>query len=176
MQTKDDYEWGVASLARAPAMLDAWLRGIDETRAHRNEGGDSWSPFDIVGHLIHCEETDWLPRARIILEHGEAQPFEPFDRFAQMGEPKTATLDAALDLFTEWRGRNLAELQDLDLGPDAFARKGTHPELGRVTLGELLASWVTHDLVHIRQIARVLAQEHADRVGAWSEYLPILNP
>ncbi|MEM7305574.1 MAG: DinB family protein [Planctomycetota bacterium] len=168
-------ELAIASLRRAPAVYDALLRGRDEAEARLNEGDDTWSAFDIVGHLIHCEETDWLPRAKILLEHGEARPFEPFDRFAQMGAPKAATLDAELDLFAEWRARTVDELVSLDLGSAELERTGTHPELGRVTLGELISAWTTHDLVHVRQVSRVLAKAYRGRVGVWAAYLPVLD-
>jgi len=174
MQTIAELDRGTASLARTPKVLDALLRGLDERGARRSEGGETWSPFDVVGHLIHGEETDWIPRARIVLEHGEARPFDPYDRFAQMAQPKAATLDAELDLFAARREESLAALAALDLRDADLARTGTHPALGIVTLGQLLSTWVVHDLVHLRQVARLLALEQRGEVGAWVAYLPLL--
>ena len=173
MQTIADLDRGTASLARTPKVLDALLRGLDERAARRSEGGETWSPFDVVGHLIHGEETDWIPRARIVLEHGEARPFDPYDRFAQMAQPKAATLDAELDLFAARREQSLAALAALDLRDADLARTGMHPALGIVTLGQLLSTWVVHDLVHLRQVARLLALEQRGEVGAWVAYLPL---
>ena len=173
MRSLDDLQRGLASLRRTPPTLDAWLRGLDAAQARQNEGPDTWSPFDVVGHLIHCEQTDWIPRARIVREHGPDVPFEPFDRFAQMAQPKAATLDAELDLFAELRAANLAELEGYGLGDADLERAGTHPELGPVTLGQLLSAWVAHDLVHIRQIARVLTGGYRDDVGPWAPYLSL---
>jgi len=174
MRNEADLARGRALLARTPPMLDAWLRGLDDETLRRNEGAGTFSPFDVVGHLIHGEETDWIVRARIILEHGESRPFEPFDRFAQMNVPKAATIGEALERFAELRARNLAELADLKLEPSDLERTGTHPALGRVTLGNLLSTWVAHDLVHIRQIARVLAETERGQLGPWTAYIPLL--
>ena len=165
----------VAILSRTPATLDAILRGLPDGWIDAHEGGDTWSPFDVVGHLIHGERTDWLPRARIILERGESQPFEAFDRFAQFAESKGRTLASLLDEFAELRQQNLAALTALAPTDADLDRRGRHPALGVVTLRQLLATWVAHDLDHISQIARVLARQYADEVGPWRAYLRVIS-
>jgi DinB superfamily len=175
----------IALLTRTPATLDALLRGLPDIWVRRNEGrasegrgkegNDTWSPFDIVGHLIVGERTDWMPRARIILQHGEARPFDPFDRFAQEKESQGKSLAQLLDEFARLRKENLAALQALNFQPEDLARRGTHPELGVVTLSELLATWAVHDLTHIHQISRVMAHQYRDAVGPWSAYLGVLK-
>jgi hypothetical protein len=162
-------------LARTPATLDAMLRGLPEAWIVANEGGETWSAFDIVGHLIHGEQTDWMPRAKIILEHGDARPFDKFDRLAQFKESAPRTLDSLLDEFAARRRRNLDELRALALTPADLDRPGRHPELGPVTLGQLLATWTAHDLDHVMQISRVLARQYSDAVGPWRAYLRIIS-
>ena len=170
-----DLDDATAVLARTPAVLDAWLRGLPDAWARADEGPGTWSPFDVVGHLIHGERTDWLPRARIILAYGESRPFEPFDRFAQERESRGRTLDDLLDEFAFLRAESLDALRDLDLDHTHFGRRGTHPELGAVTLGQLLATWVAHDLGHLAQIARVMAKRYRDEIGPWAAYLPVVT-
>jgi hypothetical protein len=170
----------VAVLARTPAALDGLLRGLPDVWVRGNEGRskdgkDTWSAFDIVGHLIVGERTDWMPRARIILEHGEARPFDRFDRFAQMKQSEGQSLEQLLDEFARLRKENLAALQSLNLRPEELTRRGIHPALGAVTLSELLATWVVHDLTHVHQLSRVMAQQYRDAVGPWSAYLGVLN-
>jgi DinB superfamily len=162
-------------LARTPATLDAMLRGLPAAWIGANEGGDTWSAFDVVGHLIHGEQTDWMPRAKIILEHGDARPFEKFDRLAQFKAPAPRTLGSLLDEFAALRRRNLDDLRALALTPADFDRPGRHPELGPVTLGQLLATWTAHDLDHVMQISRVLARQYSDAVGPWRAYLRIIS-
>jgi uncharacterized damage-inducible protein DinB len=162
-------------LGRTPATLNELLRGAPVEWTSGNEGSDTWSPYDIIGHLIHCEETDWMPRARIILEHGEERAFEPFDRFAQFEKSKRKSSDDLLREFETLRKRNLAALDQMRLTSDKLALRGTHPELGGVTLRELLATWVVHDLSHIAQVARVMCKQYTQAVGPWKEYLPILS-
>jgi DinB family protein len=169
-----------AILSRTPASLDALLRGLPDrlvrsNEGHTKDGKDTWSPFDIVGHLIVGERTDWMPRARIILDHGEARPFHPFDRFAHEKESRGKSLKQLLDEFARLRRENLAALQALNLQPEDLARRGTHPELGVVTLSELLATWAVHDLTHLHQISRVMAHQYRDAVGPWSAYLGVLH-
>jgi hypothetical protein len=164
-----------AVLARTPATLDALLRGLPEGWIHAHEGGDTWSPFDIIGHLVHGEQTDWLGRARIILEHGEARPFDKFDRLAQFDASKGRSLDELLDEFASLRRANLTELASFGLGPADLGRTGTHPAFGRVTLGQLLATWVAHDLDHVVQISRVIARQYSDEVGPWKAYLRVIS-
>jgi hypothetical protein len=165
----------VALLARTPATLDALLRGLPDEWTAANEGEDTWSPFDVIGHLIHGERTDWLPRARIVIEHGEARAFDPFDRFAQFALSKGCTLASLLDEFAALRQQNLRELTALGITDADLDRRGQHPELGPVTLRELLATWVAHDLDHVMQIARVLGRQYSDEVGPWRAYLRIIS-
>ncbi len=173
----------ISLLARTPATLDSLLRGLPEIWIRRNESrnqdqgkeNDTWSAFDIVGHLIVGERTDWMPRVRIILEHGEARPFDPFDRFAQLKETEGKTLDELLNEFARLRQENLVALQALNLQPEDFTRRGTHPALGSVTLSQLLSTWTVHDLTHLHQLSRVMAHQYRDAVGPWSAYLGVLH-
>jgi DinB family protein len=165
----------IAVLTRTPATLNALLRGLPDIWVQRNEGKDTWSAFDILGHLIVGERTDWMPRARIILQHGEARPFDPFDRFAQIKESRGKRLEQLLDEFAHLRTENLAALQALNLQPEDLKRRGKHPELGVVTLAELLATWAVHDLTHVHQLSRVMAHQYRDAVGPWSVYLGVLR-
>jgi hypothetical protein len=165
----------VAILARTPATFDALLRGLSDEWIKAHEGGETWSPFDIIGHLIHGERTDWLPRVRIILEHGDGRAFDKFDRFAQFAASEGRTLDSLLDEFAALRRDNLRALAALSLSSKDCDRRGRHPELGSVTLGQLLATWVAHDLDHVTQIARVLARQYSDEVGPWRAYLRIIS-
>jgi hypothetical protein len=162
-------------LARTPATLDALLRGLPDAWITAHEGGDTWSAFDIVGHLIHGEETDWMPRTMIILEHGDTRAFDRFDRLAQLRASAGRTLESLLDEFARLRTRNLEELGALALTPADLDRPGRHPELGPVTLGQLLATWTTHDLDHIMQLSRVLGRQYSDAVGPWRAYLRVIS-
>jgi uncharacterized damage-inducible protein DinB len=162
-------------LKRTPATLKALLGGLSDEWVTSNEGAESWSPFDIVGHLIHGEETDWIPRARMILEYGESRAFEPFDRFAMFEKSKGKTLSELLDTFERLRRESLRELDEMNLTPEMLSKPGLHPELGLVTLGQLLSTWVVHDLGHTGQIVRVMAKQYVDAVGVWQAYLPILS-
>ena len=162
-------------LARTPEVLNTWLSGLPDEWTRANEGPDTWSAFDIVGHLVHGERTDWIPRVRILLEHGESRAFDPFDRFAQFDESAGKTLENLLDEFAEARAKTLALLAEIDITPADFSRRGVHPSLGTVTLENLLATWVAHDLGHIAQIARVMAKHYAREVGPWIQYLPVLT-
>jgi uncharacterized damage-inducible protein DinB len=173
--TAFDLEEARAVLERTPAILRAWLSGLPEAWTEADEGPETWSAFDILGHLIHGERTDWIARARIVLDHGEGRAFDPFDRFAQFEESRGRSLGELLDEFAELRRRNLETLQNLELGPDDLARVGRHPDLGRVTLGELLATWTAHDLGHLAQIARVMAKRYGKAVGPWQAYLSVLH-
>lgn len=165
----------VAALGRTPPTLNALLRGLPDTWVHCNEGKDTWSPFDIVGHLIFGERTDWMPRLRIILDHGDVRPFDPYDRFAQFQDSQDKSLEELLDDFGRLRSENLAVLQALNLQRKDLARRGRHPALGAVTLSELLATWSVHDLTHVHQLSRVLAHQFRDAVGPWSAYLGVLQ-
>jgi len=162
-------------LARTPATLNSLLRDVSEEWSASNEGPDTWSPFDVVGHLIHGEKTDWIPRARIIIEHGEAGAFEPFDRFAMFEKSKGKRLNDLLDEFARLRQQSLQQLEDLQLTSELLAKRGNHPELGVVTLSQLLSTWVVHDLNHIAQIVRVMAKQYGTAVGVWRQYLTVLT-
>lgn len=162
-------------LGRTPTVLGALLRGTSASWHASNEGPDTWSAYDVVGHLIHGEETDWVPRARLILEHGESQPFEPFDRFAQRNRFAGSSLADLLDRFTGLRQANLETVRSWSLTETELGLPGRHPELGRVTLRELLATWAVHDLNHLAQISRVMAKVYAGEVGAWRAYLSVLG-
>ena len=165
----------VAILSRTPATLDALLRGLPDRWIAAHEGGETWSPFDVVGHLIHGEETDWVPRVKIILQHGEARPFDRFDRLAQFAASAGRALPELLDEFAARRRDSLRELAALQLTGADLGRRGCHPELGVVTLRQLLATWVAHDLDHVVQVSRVLARQYSDEVGPWRAYLRIIS-
>lgn len=170
-----DLNDSIALLERTPKMLDVLLRGLPELWTRTNEGDDSWSPFDVVGHLIHGERTDWIPRLRRLLESGESRPFDPFDRFAQARESEGKTLYELLDEFARLRSENLTALQGFNLGPEDYGRRGRHPSLGTVTLRNLLATWAAHDLTHLHQISRVMAHQYRDEVGPWRAYLGVMH-
>ncbi|KPK80163.1 MAG: hypothetical protein AMS25_09965 [Gemmatimonas sp. SM23_52] len=172
-----DFELGrtLEILRQTPGTLRSLLGGLSEEWISANEGSDTWSAFDIVGHLIHGDETDWIARLEIILEHGEAETFTPFDRFAQFEKSKGKSLAELLDTFEALRQENLRTLEELNLQPQQLDLTGMHPELGRVTLRQLLATWAVHDLGHIFQIARVLAKAYAAQVGPWGVYLRVLR-
>ena len=169
-----DLEEAVSVLARTPATLRAMLEAVPEPWVRQNEGGESWSPFDVVGHLIDGEETDWIPRAKIILSRS-GEPFVPFDRFAHKAKNREKTLGQLLDRFAQWRRANLETLRSFKLRGSDLSLPGVHPELGAVTLGQLLATWVVHDLGHIAQVARVMAHQYHSEVGVWEQYLPVLT-
>jgi ferric-dicitrate binding protein FerR (iron transport regulator) len=151
------------------------LRGLPDVWTHSNEGKDTWSAFDIVGHLNVAERTDWMPRVRTILDHGETRAFEPFDRLAQKKESEGKSLEQLLDDFARLRSENLAALQALNLQSADLARRGKHPALGSVALSELLATWAVHDLTHLHQLSRVMAFQYRDAVGPWSGFLGVLK-
>jgi hypothetical protein len=162
-------------LRKTPATLNSLLRDLPEPWLLQNEGPETWSPYDVIGHLIHGEETDWIPRAKMILEHGETRAFEPFDRVAMFEESKGKSIGELLDAFAQARAESLRELQSLNLTSDLLEKRGRHPELGVVTLRQLLSTWVVHDLGHVRQVVRVLSKQYRDAVGPWRAYLSILE-
>jgi hypothetical protein len=170
-----DLEQTIALLGRTPAALDALLRDLSDVWTQTNEGEGTWSAFEIVGHLIHGERTNWIARAKMILEFGEAKRFVPFDRWGQVEEIQGKSLGQLLDEFARVRSENLRELRAMNLGPEDLTRRGTHPALGGVTLSELLAAWVVHDLTHVHQISRVMAHQYREAVGPWSKYLGVLE-
>jgi hypothetical protein len=165
----------IALLARTPAALNTLLRDLPETWTLRNEGENTWSAFDIVGHLIHCERTDWMPRAKMILQFGEPQTFAPFDRSGHVREVQGKSLAQLLDEFARLRSENLQELRALNLQPEDLDRRGRHPVFGSVTLSQLLATWAAHDLNHLHQISRVMTHQYRQSVGPWSAYLGVLH-
>ena len=168
-------EYVTAVLSRTPASLDALLRGLPEFWTHRNEGGNTWTVFDIIGHLIFADRTDWMPRLRRILSEGENVPFDPFDRLGQVRENQGKTLDQLLTEFAAARERCLQELQGLNLQTTDLERRGRHPALGAVSAAELLATWAVHDLNHLHQLSRVMAHQYQDEVGPFKAYLGVLH-
>lgn len=165
----------ISLLARTPAALDALLRDLPEEWTLRNEGGNTFSAFEVLGHLIHGERTDWMPRAKRILEFGESRAFTPFDRRAQERESQGKSLPELLDEFARLRSENLAELRALNLTEQDLNRRGLHPALGAVTLSQLLATWAAHDLTHLHQISRIMAHQYREAVGPWSAYLGVMQ-
>lgn len=166
---------GMALLEKTPATFRALLSGLPDAWISSNEGPDTFSPFDNLGHLIHGERADWIPRARIIIEQGENRRFEPYDRFAQNRESAGKNLSQLFDEFDSLRAANLATLRGWNLTDRQLALEGQHPALGTVTLRQLLSTWVAHDLGHIAQTSRVMAKRYRDAVGPWRAYLPILD-
>lgn len=162
-------------LNRTPDVLRTLLADLAVEWTHENEGQNTWSPYDVVGHLIHGEKTDWLVRAEIILGNDNLKKFEPFDRFAQFENSNGKTIKVLLSEFKALRKENLDRLISKDLSDEDLKLQGNHPELGPVTLGQLLAAWVVHDLGHIAQISRVMAKQYKDEVGPWPKYMTILN-
>lgn len=165
----------IALLTRTPAALNSLLQDLPDVWTRSNEGENTWSVFDVVGHLIHGERADWMPRARMVLQFGENRTFEPFDRVAQMRESQGKSLAQLLDEFASVRSENLAELRALNLQPEDLKRRGRHPALGVVTLSELLATWAAHDLTHLHQISRIMAHQYRQAVGPWSAFLGVLQ-
>jgi uncharacterized damage-inducible protein DinB len=172
---KFQIEQAVEILAQTPATLKSLLWNLSDDWTRSEADVENWSPFDVVGHLIHADETDWIPRAEIILNGGENPTFEPFDRFAMFEKSKDKSLSELLETFAERRTESLEKLRAMDLTEEKLQLKAAHPELGAVTLKQLLATWAVHDLTHIRQIVTNLARKYAENVGAWREYLSILK-
>lgn len=168
-------EDGIPILERTPATFHAMLTGLPSSWISANEGPDTFSPFDNVGHLIHGERADWIPRARIILGQGANRRFEPYDRFAQVRESEGKSLDELLDEFARLRAENVETLRAWHLTDSQLELIAEHPELGPVTLRQLLATWVAHDLGHIAQVSRVMAKRYRDAVGPWRRYLPVMD-
>jgi hypothetical protein len=162
-------------LVRTPAVLNALLRDLPETWTLRNEGENTWSAFDVVGHLIHTEHEDWMPRARILLEFGETRAFDPLDRLGHLRPSEGKSLGELLDEFAAARSKSLDELRALNLQPGDFERRGRHPALGPVNLSQLLAAWAGHDLTHLHQISRIMAHQCRESVGPWSAYLGVMQ-
>ena len=165
----------VAVLSRTPAVLDALLGGMPSIWVQGNEGEQTWSAGDIVGHLVYAERNDWMPRVRIVLESGEARTFDSFDRFAQMRERRNIAMDQLLHEFSGARRASLAALDELKIEQEDLTRRGKHPVLGVITLSQLLATWAVHDLTHLHQLSRVMAHQYRDMVGPWGAYLGVLQ-
>jgi hypothetical protein len=170
-----DLEKSIAILERTPTVVRQLLQDLHPDWLMNNEGPETFSPYDVMGHLVHGEKTDWTSRVKIILESGTKIPFEKFDRFAMYEESKGKTIGDLFDEFDELRSENIQWLRSLDLGKSDFAKKGLHPLLGEVTLENLLATWVVHDLTHIAQISRVMAKQYKEAVGPWSEFFRLLH-
>lgn len=162
-------------LERTPSVVETMLKGISEEWVQTNEGPDTWSPYDIVGHYIHGEKTDWIPRLELILSDDPNKKFEPFDRFAQSRDSKGKSLQQLMDEFKAIRQENIIKLKSKNLTEKDFTRTGVHPKFGEVTIAQLLSTWVAHDLNHIAQISRVMAKQYKAEVGPWTEYLRILQ-
>ena len=165
----------ISLLSRTPAALNALLRDLPDSLTFSNEGPNTWSAFDIVGHLIHAEHTDWIPRATMILHHGESQTFKPFNREGQNEKSQGKSLPQLLDEFAAARTDSLAQLRAMNLQPADLDRLGRHPAFGPVTLGQLLATWAVHDLTHLHQLTRLMAHQYREAVGPWSVYLGVLQ-
>lgn len=170
-----DLNEGIAVLEKTPATFRALLDGLPEAWITANEGPGTFSPYDNLGHVIHGERADWMPRAKIILAQGAQRTFEPYDRFAQVRESAGKTLVQLLDEFADLRAQNLVTLRSWNLSDRELALQGEHPALGAVTLRQLLSTWVVHDLGHLAQTARVMAKRYREEIGPWREYLPIVN-
>jgi len=164
-----------ALLARTPATLNALLRDLPDSWTFTTEGQGTWSAFEIVGHLIHAEHTDWIPRATMILHFGETQTFKPFNREGQNEKSQGKSLPQLLDEFADVRSNSLSQLRALNLQKQDLERRGRHPAFGPVTLGQLLATWAVHDLTHLHQLSRLMAHQYRETVGPWSVYLGVLQ-
>ncbi|HBE83516.1 MAG TPA: DinB family protein [Pyrinomonadaceae bacterium] len=175
MNTVFEIEEAIAILAVTPGTLKAWLGGLPDVWTASSGDENDWRPFDVVGHLIHGERTDWISRARIVLEQGENRTFEPFDRLAQFEHSRGKTLEELLDEFERLRSENLRLLSSWELGEEQFDLVGMHPALGPTTLRQLISTWAVHDLNHIKQIAASMAKRYDREVGPWKEYLSILR-
>jgi hypothetical protein len=172
---KYSFERSIEILERTPGVFRELLSGIGEEWVMANEGPDTFSPYDVIGHLIHGEKTDWVPRAKIILQHGLSKPFTPYDRFAQFEESKGKSLQQLLDEFEEKRNENMQWFKSLKLTEADLEKRGMHPGLGEVSLRNLLATWVVHDLTHIAQVGRVMAKQYKEEMGPWPAYFRILD-
>jgi len=164
----------VTLLTRTPEVLNALLRGLPESWTMSNEGEGTWSPFEVVAHLIHAERDNWIARARTILDHGESRPFAPFDREGNFEQSRFRSLEELLDEFAQARVESLQQLSAMSLLPPDLEKKGKHPSLGAVTLSELLSTWAAHDLTHMHQISRVMAVQYRQAVGPWSKFLGVM--
>lgn len=170
------FDTALPVLRQTPRVVRALLADMPGVLLHASEGEGTWTPYQVLGHLIHCERADWMPRVDHLLTHGDSQPFAPFDREAMLKLADSPPLSQLLDRFAALRASSLSRLESLRLAPADLARPGLHPELGPVTLGQLLSTWVAHDMSHLSQIARVVATQYDQAVGPWKAYLSILQP
>jgi hypothetical protein len=172
---KYDITQSFAILDRTPSVLKVLLENLHEDWIMNNEGPETFSPFDVVGHLIHGEKTDWADRVKMIMEHGTAKTFVPYDRFAMYEISKGKKITELLNEFEELRRENMKWMRSLNLVPDDLDKKGSHPVLGEVTMGHLLSAWVVHDLTHLAQITRVMAKQYKEEIGPWTAFFRILD-
>lgn len=172
---KFDLNQAISVLERTPGVFKQLLDNISQEWTHKNEGKDTWSPYDVVGHLVHGEKTDWMPRLEIVLNDSENNTFEPYDRFAQFEMSKGKSLGDLLDEFEILRKKNLRTLKSKFLSSNDLTKQGIHPGLGPVTLNQMLSAWVVHDLGHIAQVSRVMAKQYKEEIGPWTQYLTIVN-
>jgi DinB superfamily len=170
-----DLQQSAALLAHTPATLSALLRDLPEAWLNAKEGEDTWTPIDVVAHLLYTEHSNWMPRARVIRESGESQPFPPFKRFGHLDQREGKYLNQLLDEFAQARAASLAEMRAWNLTPADLAQTGRHPALGQLTLAELLAAWTVHDLTHLHQLTRVLAVQYDEAVGPFRKFLGVLQ-
>lgn len=162
-------------LERTPHTLNALLRNLNEEWTQNNEGGETWSPYDVIGHLIHCDEYNWIPRIKVVISDSQVRTFEPLDRFAQLEKSKGKSVNQLLDEFLLVRSISLSQLKELDITNEQLSQTAIHPELGSVTLSQLISTWLVHDLDHVSQISRVMANQYKDDVGPWIKNLKILK-
>ena len=172
---KYQLDQAIEILERTPKVMQALLLGISEEWIHQNEGDDTWSPYDVIGHLVHGEKTDWMPRLEIVLSTTGTKTFTPYDRFAQFDMSKGKTIEILLQEFENLRTQNLTTLKSKNLSETDLQKTAIHPSLGTITLKNMLATWVAHDLGHIAQISRVMAKQYKDEIGPWTKYLTIVN-
>ena len=172
---KNSIEHTIQILERTPQTLHSLLYSVNEEWTQKNEGGETWSPYDVIGHLIHCDEYNWIPRIEIVISDSAVRKFEPLDRFAQLEKSKGKNLNQLLDEFIRIRFACMAKLRALNLTDEQLSKTAIHPELGSVTLSQLISTWLVHDLDHISQIARVMAKQYKDEVGPWIQYMRILK-
>jgi hypothetical protein len=175
LQLMHELQNTISLLTRTPTALGALLRGLPETWTHHNEGENTMTVFDVIGHLIHSEKTNWMPRLKTILQFGEAQPLPSFDRWGHVRECQSKSLQQLLDEFARLRAENLQELQSLHLREEDLALRGKHPALGNVTVSELIATWAVHDLTHLHQISRIMAHQYQEAVGPFHKFLGVLH-
>ncbi|HEY1040177.1 MAG TPA: DinB family protein [Bacteroidia bacterium] len=168
-------EHSIQILERTPQSLRSLLYKLDENWTQNNEGGETWSPYDVIGHLVHCDEENWIPRIEVVLSDSAVRKFEPLNRFAQFEKSKGKNINELLDHFVGIRHSSMAKLKILNITNEQLSKTAIHPEFGSVSLSQLISAWVVHDLDHISQITRVMAKQYKAEVGPWIQYMRILN-